>query len=66
MICFSNIVTDEVIVQSEHFLLVPVELDHRAALILVPLENTTDLNKTNVNIVNTLQIRRYASQKMIL
>lgn len=63
---FSNVVTDEVIVQSEDFLLIPVELDHRAALVLVPLENTADLNKTNVNIVNTLQLRRYASQKMIL
>lgn len=66
MICFSNIVTDEVIVQSEHFLLVAVELDHRAALVLVPLENTTDLNKTNVNIVNCKLEDRRPEQTAIL
>lgn len=51
VVCCSYIVTNTVIVQCEHFLLVSVELDHRSALILVPLENTSDLSGTNVNTV---------------
>lgn len=41
----SHIVTNTVIVQREHFLLVTLELNHRFALVLVPLENTADLDE---------------------
>lgn len=40
----SYIMTNQVIVQCEDFLLISVELDHRSALVLVPLENTAHLN----------------------
>lgn len=44
-VCCSYIVTNGVIIQREHFLIMSVELNHRFALVLVPLENTADLNK---------------------
>lgn len=46
--CCPNIVTNGVIVQCEHFILVSVELDHRSALVLVPLKNTANLNQVGI------------------
>lgn len=60
MVCCSYIVTNGVVAQCEHFLLMSVELDHRSALVLVPLENTAHLNRhiseIEINNMNNNQI----------
>lgn len=45
LVCCSYIMTNGVVVQCEHFVLVPVQLNHRFAFVLVPLENTADLRR---------------------
>lgn len=53
----SNIVTNRIVIQCEHFLFISVKLNHCSALVLVPLENTADLHrKMQVNTIRPIHI----------
>lgn len=67
MICPSNVVTNGVIVQREHFLLVSVQLNHRSAFVLVPLENTAHLEQqTSIKALKAVKRRPHTCAGVLL